>query len=246
MASQTGSFQVVLDVTPRAAAIETGIGLAHGTLAGLLWTDLAAIVRCGPTNAIDVRNGSAYGADASMSYVTGTTYEIREVVDVVNHVYSVFIKPAGGSEVALANRYAFRAEQQGVLLGLASKLYNNIAYHNGIQGYEFNYYNCGDILKNNVSYNHGAADVFQSNQTRTNNSWQNGLSVSDTDFISVDGSELAAPRQADGNLPVIPFLHLASGSDLIGAGTPIPGLVDDCDGNPYAARSPSIGPFEAQ
>jgi uncharacterized repeat protein (TIGR02059 family) len=116
--------------------------------------------------------------------------------------------------------------------------YNNISYKNGIQGFEFNYYNCADILKNNISYSNGSADVFQSNQTRTNNSWQNGLVVSNSDFSSIDGSQLALPRKADGSLPDISFLHLVSGSHLIDAGVDV--------GIPFSGNAPDLGPFESQ
>ncbi|MBL0135867.1 MAG: cadherin repeat domain-containing protein [Chitinophagaceae bacterium] len=43
-------------------------------------------------------------------------------------------------------------------------------------------------------------------------------------------------RQTDGSLPVIPFMHLASGSDLIDAGINV--------GIPYNGTAPDLGAFE--
>jgi uncharacterized repeat protein (TIGR02059 family) len=117
-------------------------------------------------------------------------------------------------------------------------LYNNTSYKNGIQGFEFTYYNCADILKNNISYNNGSTDIFQTNQTRTNNSWQNGLTVTNSDFASVDGTQLILPRKSDGSLPDISFMHLATGSHLIDAGVDV--------GIPFSGSAPDLGAFENQ
>ncbi|MGA2408177.1 MAG: SwmB domain-containing protein, partial [Bacteroidales bacterium] len=95
-----------------------------------------------------------------------------------------------------------------------------------------------DILKNNISYSNGSANVFQSNQTRSNNSWQGGLVVSAADFASIDGTELELPRKADGSLPDMNFLHLVTGSDLIDAGIDV--------GIPFSGKGPDLGPFETQ
>ena len=122
-------------------------------------------------------------------------------------------------------------------------LYNNISYLNGIQGYEFQYFACADILKNNISYNNGSTNIFQtSTQTADHNSWQ-VATVTDADFASVTSSSLTSARQSNGNLPVITFLHLATGSDLIHTGVAVSGLTTDCDGVTYA-NPPSLGPFE--
>lgn len=116
--------------------------------------------------------------------------------------------------------------------------YNCVAYHNNVQGFDFQWNNVADVLRNNISYNNGSADIFQSNQTKTNNSWQNGLVVSNADFASVDGTQLSLPRKADGSLPDITFLHLASGSDLIDAGVDV--------GTSFSGSAPDLGAFETQ
>ncbi|HVZ89034.1 MAG TPA: right-handed parallel beta-helix repeat-containing protein, partial [Polyangia bacterium] len=47
---------------------------------------------------------------------------------------------------------------------------------------------------------------------------------------------MASARQADGSLPVLTFLHLAAGSDLIDKGTNV--------GFPYVGKAPDLGAFE--
>jgi hypothetical protein len=70
------------------------------------------------------------------------------------------------------------------------------------------------------------------------NSWDSslGVSVSAADFQNTDVTGWDAPRQADGSLPVLTSLHLASGSDLIDAGTDV--------GLSYAGKAPDLGAFE--
>jgi len=114
--------------------------------------------------------------------------------------------------------------------------FNNIASGNTNQAFMFAAYNTDDILKNNISYKNGSDGLFKSNQTIDHNSWQNGLIVSDADFLSLDGSQLTWPRKADGGLPDITFMNLAQGSDLIDAGADV--------GLPYWGLAPDIGAFE--
>jgi hypothetical protein len=85
-------------------------------------------------------------------------------------------------------------------------------------------------LGTNGSFNAGTTDV-------TNNSWQNGLSATNADFVSVDVSLLKAPRKSDGSLPDIDYFQLVSGSDLRNAGVNV--------GLPYQGSAPDLGPFES-
>ena len=55
--------------------------------------------------------------------------------------------------------------------------------------------------------------------------------------MSLDVSQLLRPRKADGSLPDITFGHLASGSDLIDAGTYV--------GIPYQGSAPDLGYYES-
>jgi hypothetical protein len=71
----------------------------------------------------------------------------------------------------------------------------------------------------------------------TNNSWQNGLSATNADFVSVDYSQLKAKRKSDGSLPDIDYLKLVSGSDLRNAGVDV--------GLPFNGSAPDLGAFES-
>ncbi len=108
-AAQTGIFTASFDATPSQLGSDSVIGLSPTTAAA--YTDLAAIVRFNSSNTIDVRNGSAYGANVSVPYSAGTSYHFVMVVDVATDTYSVYVTPQGGSQIALATNYAFRTEQ---------------------------------------------------------------------------------------------------------------------------------------
>jgi hypothetical protein len=71
----------------------------------------------------------------------------------------------------------------------------------------------------------------------TNNSWQNGLSATNADFVSVDTSLLKSKRKSDGGLPDIDYLKLAAGSKLRNAGVDLR--------LPFNGSAPDIGPFES-
>lgn len=90
-------------------------------------------------------------------------------------------------------------------------------------------------VKNCVSYD-GAVQLgaFAVQET---NSWLPPFVVTADDFLSLDANWASAPRQADGNLPEIAFLHLAKGSDLIDAGVDL--------GFPYKGKAPDLGAFES-
>jgi hypothetical protein len=69
------------------------------------------------------------------------------------------------------------------------------------------------------------------------NSWQPPVTTTIGDFVSTDPSAAYGPRNADGSLPDITFMHLVEGSDLIDHGTTYVGL-------PYCGSAPDIGCFE--
>lgn len=125
--------------------------------------------------------------------------------------------------------------------------YNNSAYLNGtdfnmlnrtadftadVQGY-------GHVLKNNLSF---APRTYQTEWidttkcTITNNTFSIPLKVSKSDFVSLNESQLSAPRKVDGSLPDITFMHLKKGSKLIDAGTDI--------GFQFTGKKPDLGAFE--
>ncbi len=116
-------------------------------------------------------------------------------------------------------------------------LFNNTSYNNS-RGFEFsNGGNLALVFKNNISYSNRNPDTFQSNMIRQNNSWQNGITVNSSDFLSLDDSGISGERNSDGSLPNIRFLHLASNSDMIDAGVDV--------GLPYNGRAPDLGCFES-
>ena len=132
----------------------------------------------------------------------------------------------------------------------ATQFYNNIAYDNGDYGFWMASYNVPHVFKNNISYANGyaaittAESIVEYNTFLVGNNQTNpSFNVTDNDFISINASSLSAPRQANGDLPVIQFLHLAPGSDLIHAGTDISTLTYDGDGSIWNSP-PSLGAFE--
>lgn len=97
-------------------------------------------------------------------------------------------------------------------------------------GLNFHWSNLVHTFKNNVSFENGNTQVeVSANSISTNNSYGIGgysdggagwaATASAADFVSVDVSQLARPRNADGTLPTITAFTLASTSDLINAGT---------------------------
>ena len=111
-ASQSGLLTVEYDVIPNSAGINAVSGLSLGNASS--YTDLAVIVRFYTTGQIDVRNGSVYSSDATVNYTAGAVYHFRIEVDIPGHTYSVYVKEGSGSEVLIAQDYAFRDEQNTV------------------------------------------------------------------------------------------------------------------------------------
>jgi hypothetical protein len=119
-AAQSGTFGLEFDAVPNASGSDGVIGLSNGSASS--YNSLAAIVRFNTAGAIDARNGGVYAAGASIPYRPGVSYHFRLSIDMAAHRYSVYVRPAGGSEQLLASRYAFRTEQSAatVLSNLAA------------------------------------------------------------------------------------------------------------------------------
>ncbi|MEM5878574.1 MAG: Ig-like domain-containing protein, partial [Candidatus Aenigmatarchaeota archaeon] len=92
---------------PLANNIDCPVGLSSGVASA--YTDLACIVRFNSYGYIDVRNGSRYSSDISISYSSFSVYEVEMYIDVVNKVYDVYID---GQKIA--SGYSFRGEQVGI------------------------------------------------------------------------------------------------------------------------------------
>jgi len=115
-------------------------------------------------------------------------------------------------------------------------IYNSSAYQNG-KNYSFSNTNPAEklIIKNSNTLGEFGSlggtvlDV-------TNNSWQDGITVTADDFKNINYSELSSARKADGNLPDITFFHLKADSDLIDKGVNV--------GLPFNGTAPDLGAFE--
>ena len=130
--------------------------------------------------------------------------------------------------------------------------YNNSAYQNSINFNMLNRPSRDDatnidgpgydhVLKNNLSYQKGFgykdfANIDTSRNTLVANSWQLNLSLTDSDFNSLDIDLLTSPRKADGSLPDVDFMRPAPGSNLIDAGVDI--------GFAFSGKAPDIGAIE--
>ena len=96
--------------------------------------------------------------------------------------------------------------------------------------------NAGQFLTVKNSVSHAGLVQLGDFAIQETNSWMNGISVDDDDFVSVSPLLADNPRQADGSLPEIDFMHLAAGSDLIDSGTDI--------GIWFSGSAPDPGAFE--
>ncbi len=110
-ATQTGSFTAQFDATPSTAATNDAVALSNGAV--FTFPELACIALFDLDGKIKARNGGSYPA-SSISYLAGVSYHFRFVVNVVAHTYSVYVTPAGGSELTIGLNYAFRTEQNAV------------------------------------------------------------------------------------------------------------------------------------
>jgi hypothetical protein len=129
----------------------------------------------------------------------------------------------------------------GYMMGYEVTYYNCIAYHVGRFGfvtYLDTDYSGTRTYKNNIAYANATNTYFLGTAgVKTNNSWNiSPFPVSDADFLSVDSTGVTGARQADGSLPDLDFLKLASSSDLIDAGIDV--------GIDYNGAAPDLGPYE--
>jgi hypothetical protein len=68
------------------------------------------------------------------------------------------------------------------------------------------------------------------------NSWDLGLTPSDNDFVSVSDAGFMGPRNADGSLPILDFMKLRTGSQMIDRGTDV--------GVPFNGAAADLGAYE--
>ena len=104
----TGIQEVVFNVMPVRAPVDSVIGYADSSTTVTGYGDLAMTIRLNPAGFFDVRNGGGFAARVSLPYQANTTYRVRMRTDLNAKVYSVWVTPPGASEVLLAERFAFR------------------------------------------------------------------------------------------------------------------------------------------
>jgi MYXO-CTERM domain-containing protein len=123
--------------------------------------------------------------------------------------------------------------------------YNDTAYDNAAADFDMlglqdtTGVNVG-ILRNDLAF--GGTSVMNisgGSIDDSHNSWDAalGVTVSAADFQSVATTGWDTARQADGSLPTLTSLHLASGSDLIDKGINV--------GLPFNGPAPDLGAFES-
>jgi len=111
-AAQNGTFTAQYDATPSASPLSAVVALSQG--AQTAYTGFATLTRFNPSGNIDARNGGAYAAESTIPFSGGVTYHFRLVINVLAHTYSIYVTPAGGTELTVGTNFAFRTEQSGV------------------------------------------------------------------------------------------------------------------------------------
>lgn len=106
--TNTGVRTVEFDVTPLAFPQDATVGYTDSSTSVTGYSVLNMTVRMNLDGYFDVRNGGGYAALVRVPYVSGQTYHVRLVADLPAQRYSVWVRPPGGSEVKIANRYVFR------------------------------------------------------------------------------------------------------------------------------------------
>ena len=94
------------------------------------------------------------------------------------------------------------------------------------------------VFRNSISYKSGRNDRIDQSANSQGNSWDvaPGFVLTDDDFLSLDDSMMAAPRNPDGSIPQNDFLRLAPGSAAIDKGVDV--------GMPFVGVKPDLGAFE--
>jgi hypothetical protein len=94
------------------------------------------------------------------------------------------------------------------------------------------------VLKNNLGFA-GTAEVTELNAEASDVSYNYftlPVSITAEDFLSLNEAELVGPRQSNGDLPEVAFLHLRPNSDAIDGGVDV--------GLPFEGAAPDLGAFE--
>lgn len=111
--------------------------------------------------------------------------------------------------------------------GKSADWINNTAYNNGEANFNMlervsptdinNIPGYREVLHNNIAYM-GTIIKNDNNPPKnvTNNSWtiDGGLEIAEEDFVSLDTTQLSAPRKSDGSLPDVTFMLPVTSSPL--------------------------------
>ena len=162
--------------------------------------------------------------------------------------------------VSFENRGTGYASNSLSSLTAKHQLYNNIAYKNDNDGFSYGAgWSAGatQSFRNNWAWSNnqamsGANFVYDGNNSTaiSNNYWDNYYGsvnygnlkanigqLSNSDFLSVSSVGVDGPRQADGSLPNLNFLKLATTSKLVNVGVNV--------GLTYSSTAPDLGAFES-
>jgi poly(beta-D-mannuronate) lyase len=110
--SRSGAFAASFDATPSVAKESAAVGLSHGSQTA--FSGFANLVIFTTAGTIQARNGGAYTAASTINFSPNVTYHFRLAINVTAHTYSIFVTPAGGSELTVGTNFAFRTEQNTV------------------------------------------------------------------------------------------------------------------------------------
>jgi len=94
------------------------------------------------------------------------------------------------------------------------------------------------VFMNNISLDGERKDAVDREAISQSNNWDPALGVqlTDSDFLSLDDSQMSAPRNPDGSIPQNDFLKLAPGSTAIDKGLDL--------GIHFVGAGPDLGTFE--
>ncbi len=104
-----GKFEATFNLHALTSNMDGVVGFGSGPAS--TFDDLAVIVRLNVNGQIDVRDGTSYRADASVSYKSGDTFIVRITGDVQTKRYSVAVETPANDTVVVADNYSFRSAQ---------------------------------------------------------------------------------------------------------------------------------------
>jgi len=99
---------IEFDLTPLYSNTSGIIGYADSSTTIDAFSDMAMILCMEADHYFYARNGGSYAKSANVSFSANTSYHVKIVGNMTAKTYDVFITPSGGSQIQIANDYAFR------------------------------------------------------------------------------------------------------------------------------------------